>query len=72
MLSRDVLLDNRERRVDHHIYRFVAGPIAVSISFMKYRQNKESTLYPAAYPRPGKREVNFRPAEAVAYSLKMT
>jgi hypothetical protein len=30
------------------------------------------TLYPAAYPRPGKREVNLRRAGALAYSLKTT
>ena len=30
------------------------------------------TLYPAAYPSPGKREVNFLPAVALALSLKIT
>lgn len=30
------------------------------------------TLYPAAYPRPGNREMNFFPAGAAAFSLKMT
>jgi hypothetical protein len=30
------------------------------------------TLYPAAYPRPGKREVNLRTTPASAYSLKTT
>ena len=29
------------------------------------------TLYPAAYPRPGKSESSLRPSGAVAYSLKM-
>jgi hypothetical protein len=33
---------------------------------------KMRTLYPAAYPRPGKREVNLRATEAEAYSLKIT
>lgn len=33
---------------------------------------RELTLYPAAYPRPGKRETNFLPADAAALSLKMT
>jgi hypothetical protein len=30
------------------------------------------TLYPAAYPSPGKREKNLRGIECWAYSLKMT
>ena len=31
-----------------------------------------STLYPAAYPSPGNREVNFLPIVALALSLKTT
>ena len=30
------------------------------------------TLYPAAYPKPGNKEVNFLPTDALALSLKMT
>lgn len=31
-----------------------------------------NTLYPAAYPRPGNRDVNLLPNGASAYCLKMT
>ena len=30
------------------------------------------TLYPAAYPKPGNKEVNLRAGEAAEYCLKMT
>jgi hypothetical protein len=44
MLSRDVVLDNRERRVDHHIYRFVEGPTAISISLHEVPLEKKKYL----------------------------
>ena len=44
---------------------------AVSLIFQAWLSSS-LTLYPAAYPRPGNREMNFFPTGAAALSLKMT
>lgn len=58
------------------IYKFVAGPArfvnGVAVDHREVAIYRRRTLYPAAYPKPGNREVNLRPIVASEYCLKMT
>lgn len=67
----DVLPSNPGRRAVHHTYIRVAVP-GPSQSHYLTLMLMYLTLYPAAYPRPGKREKNFVPTGAAAFSLNMT
>ena len=63
------------QRADHHIcISFVRSKSRLSTTArtLCIPRSMMPTLYPAAYPRPGNNDVNFRATVALEYSLNMT
>ena len=76
MSLHDEGLNNLERMVGRRTCIFFEEPKEIQRQ-NKIRRNtlgalRSHTLYPAAYPKPGNREVNFLPIVALALSLKIT